>query len=148
MVLGMAFLRNVYVLNNYGDFVDGATESTADPYMQLLSTTTDLTLTRKEFAAARLRDKAAAKELKTYTPVSTLASSTQSESSITSASPAAADTPASTVSDTPDATITTTAPADSSSPDDMDMVKIGAAYRTNSSIFMTFICALALLVLV
>ncbi|EJU05521.1 acid protease [Dacryopinax primogenitus] len=39
MVLGMAFLRNTYTLMNYGDFVDSAADATAQPYVQLLSTT-------------------------------------------------------------------------------------------------------------
>jgi hypothetical protein len=32
-------VRNVYLLINYGDFVDGSTSTTANPYAQLLSTT-------------------------------------------------------------------------------------------------------------
>ncbi|KAF8073930.1 aspartic peptidase domain-containing protein [Lyophyllum atratum] len=38
MVLGMAFLRNVYVLMDYGDFIIGSDEIDA-PYIQFLSTT-------------------------------------------------------------------------------------------------------------
>jgi len=38
MVLGMAFLRNVYMLLNYGDFILGTDKKRA-PYVQLLSTT-------------------------------------------------------------------------------------------------------------
>lgn len=57
MVLGMAFLRNVYVLQSYGDFVDGNTTNTADPYVQLLSTTNNTALTHKEFVDVRLGGK-------------------------------------------------------------------------------------------
>ncbi|KAJ7758113.1 aspartic peptidase domain-containing protein [Mycena maculata] len=38
IIFGMGFLRNVYVLVNYGDFVTGAS-SKAEPYIQLLSIT-------------------------------------------------------------------------------------------------------------
>ncbi|KAH9179356.1 aspartic peptidase domain-containing protein [Lactarius sanguifluus] len=38
IILGMAFLRNAYLLINYGDYVDGA-NTKAQPYVQLLSTT-------------------------------------------------------------------------------------------------------------
>ncbi|PCH43782.1 acid protease [Wolfiporia cocos MD-104 SS10] len=38
MILGMAFLRNAYLLVNMGDFVDGSS-STAPPYVQLLPLT-------------------------------------------------------------------------------------------------------------
>lgn len=40
MILGMAFLRNAYLLIDFGDFVDGSSSSTADPYIQLLPITT------------------------------------------------------------------------------------------------------------
>ncbi|KAI0081265.1 acid protease [Panus rudis PR-1116 ss-1] len=36
MILGMTFLRNVYLLIDFGDFVDGSTNKN-DPYIQLLS---------------------------------------------------------------------------------------------------------------
>ncbi|KAI5122263.1 hypothetical protein M0805_007127 [Coniferiporia weirii] len=39
MILGMAFLRNVYLLIDFGDFVDGSASSIGDPYIQLLPTT-------------------------------------------------------------------------------------------------------------
>ncbi|KAH9969733.1 aspartic peptidase domain-containing protein [Russula dissimulans] len=39
-ILGMTFLRNAYLLVNYGDFVDGNTNTTrASPYLQFLSIT-------------------------------------------------------------------------------------------------------------
>lgn len=37
IILGMAFLRNAYLLINYGDYLDGA-KTKAPPYVQLLST--------------------------------------------------------------------------------------------------------------
>lgn len=36
--MGMSFLRNVYAVMNYGDWVDGSSD-TADPFIQLLPTT-------------------------------------------------------------------------------------------------------------
>ncbi|KAF9068530.1 aspartic peptidase domain-containing protein [Rhodocollybia butyracea] len=53
VILGMAFLRNVYLLINFGDFVDGSNTSVADPYIQLLSTT-NRTAAHLDFVNARL----------------------------------------------------------------------------------------------
>ncbi|KAH8113072.1 acid protease [Phellopilus nigrolimitatus] len=53
MILGMAFLRNSYLLINFGDFVDGSNSSVADPYIQLLSTT-DLASAHSDFVNTRL----------------------------------------------------------------------------------------------
>jgi len=53
MILGMAFLRNAYLLVDYGDFVDGST-STAAPYIQLLSTTNDSAAAHQDFVKVRL----------------------------------------------------------------------------------------------
>ncbi|KAH9069348.1 hypothetical protein EDB83DRAFT_2374659 [Lactarius deliciosus] len=39
VILGTSFLRNAYLLINFGDFVDGSVNTTADPYVQLLSIT-------------------------------------------------------------------------------------------------------------
>ncbi len=39
IILGMSFLRNAYMLINFGDFVDGALTKVGDPYIQLLSLT-------------------------------------------------------------------------------------------------------------
>ncbi|KAI0743537.1 acid protease [Daedaleopsis nitida] len=39
IILGMSFLRNAYMLINFGDFVDGALAKVGDPYIQLLSLT-------------------------------------------------------------------------------------------------------------
>ena len=46
-------VRNVYLLVNYGDFVDGNVNATASPYVQLLSTT-DPTAANADFVNARL----------------------------------------------------------------------------------------------
>ncbi|KAJ7636236.1 aspartic peptidase domain-containing protein [Roridomyces roridus] len=52
IIFGMAFLRNVYVLINFGDFVAGS-NSKADPYIQLLSIT-DLAQAHTDFVNERL----------------------------------------------------------------------------------------------
>ncbi|KAL5522149.1 hypothetical protein ACEPAF_2006 [Sanghuangporus sanghuang] len=52
-ILGMAFLRNTYLLIDFGDFVDGSNSSVADPYIQLLSIT-DLSAAHIDFVNARL----------------------------------------------------------------------------------------------
>ncbi|CDO77320.1 hypothetical protein BN946_scf184775.g10 [Trametes cinnabarina] len=39
IILGMSFLRNAYMLINFGDFVDGALAKVGDPYVQLLPLT-------------------------------------------------------------------------------------------------------------
>ncbi|KAI9508863.1 acid protease [Russula earlei] len=52
MILGMTFLRNVYLLVNYGDFVDG-TATKAPPYVQLLSVT-DPAAAHVDFVNTRL----------------------------------------------------------------------------------------------
>lgn len=46
-------MRNVYILINFGDFVDGSTSSVADPYIQLLPTTNPA-LAHADFVTARL----------------------------------------------------------------------------------------------
>ncbi|KAH9978210.1 aspartic peptidase domain-containing protein [Lactifluus volemus] len=53
MILGMTFLSNVYLLLNYGDFIDGSTSSTATPYVQILSTTNPADA-HSDFVATRL----------------------------------------------------------------------------------------------
>ncbi|KAF7348309.1 Peptidase A1 domain-containing protein [Mycena sanguinolenta] len=52
VIFGMAFLRNVYTLINFGDFVAGST-SKADPYIQFLSIT-DPATAHQEFVNVRL----------------------------------------------------------------------------------------------
>ncbi|KAF8263174.1 hypothetical protein EI94DRAFT_1598635, partial [Lactarius quietus] len=39
MIRGMAFLTNVYMLIDYGNFVDASMTATSNPYIQLLSMT-------------------------------------------------------------------------------------------------------------
>ncbi|GJJ15298.1 hypothetical protein Clacol_009574 [Clathrus columnatus] len=52
-IMGMAFIRNVYMLINFGDFVDGNPSNQKDPYMQFISTTTASTA-HKDFVDSRL----------------------------------------------------------------------------------------------
>ena len=49
-------VRNAYMLIDYGDFVDG-TSNTADPYIQLLSTTDDLAEAHQDFVKIRMGGK-------------------------------------------------------------------------------------------
>jgi hypothetical protein len=53
IILGMAFLRNAYMLTNYGDFLEGTTNK-GDPYLQLLSTTNDTAEAHSDFVNVRL----------------------------------------------------------------------------------------------
>ncbi|KAK0464237.1 aspartic peptidase domain-containing protein [Desarmillaria tabescens] len=55
MILGMSFLRNVYAVFNFGDFVGNGSDisNRGDPYIQLLSTT-DPTEAHSDFVTARL----------------------------------------------------------------------------------------------
>jgi hypothetical protein len=52
MIAGMAFLRNVYLLTNYGDFIDGDPGNIADPYIQMMGTTNTTTM-HSEFLVQR-----------------------------------------------------------------------------------------------
>ncbi|KAI0301931.1 aspartic peptidase domain-containing protein [Multifurca ochricompacta] len=56
LILGMAVLTNVYLLLNYGDFIDGSINNTANPFVQLLSTT-DPAAAHADFVATRLSGK-------------------------------------------------------------------------------------------
>ncbi|KAJ3988032.1 aspartic peptidase domain-containing protein [Lentinula detonsa] len=54
IILGMSFLRNVYALFNYGDFItDNNASARGDPYIQMLSTT-DLADAHSDFVNQRL----------------------------------------------------------------------------------------------
>ncbi|OBZ68699.1 putative aspartic-type endopeptidase CTSD [Grifola frondosa] len=53
MIFGMAFLRNAYAYINFGDFVDGSTNKTADPYIQLLSLTNNSAEAHSDFLKVR-----------------------------------------------------------------------------------------------
>ncbi|KAI0328918.1 acid protease [Cubamyces sp. BRFM 1775] len=46
-------VRNAYTYINFGDFVDGSTSSTADPYVQLLPTTNDTAEAHADFVRVR-----------------------------------------------------------------------------------------------
>ncbi|KZT70994.1 acid protease [Daedalea quercina L-15889] len=71
MILGMAFLRNAYLLVDLGDYVDGSTASTADPYIQLL-TLTNPAEAHKDFVDQRLggvdNTDSTAQKIKPYLP--------------------------------------------------------------------------------
>jgi hypothetical protein len=54
MILGMAFLRNVYMLNAFGIMALAEKNQSAQPYVQLLSTTNDSALAHSEFVSARI----------------------------------------------------------------------------------------------
>lgn len=47
-------MRNAYMLANFGDFVDGSTSKTADPYIQLLPLTQDMSEAHLDFVNVRL----------------------------------------------------------------------------------------------
>ncbi|KIJ48045.1 hypothetical protein M422DRAFT_28544 [Sphaerobolus stellatus SS14] len=53
MIMGMAFLRNAYMLINFGDFVDGNPAKQGQPFMQLLPTTT-ASAAHQQFVKSRL----------------------------------------------------------------------------------------------
>ncbi|KAK0504254.1 aspartic peptidase domain-containing protein [Armillaria luteobubalina] len=57
IILGMSFLRNVYTVFNYGDFVAGGNDTTirGHPYVQFLSTT-DPAEAHSDFVAVRLNN--------------------------------------------------------------------------------------------
>jgi hypothetical protein len=46
-------VRNVYALYNYGDFVDGLRNKTADPFIQFLPITSDTTEAHSDFISVR-----------------------------------------------------------------------------------------------
>ncbi|PCH39891.1 acid protease [Wolfiporia cocos MD-104 SS10] len=53
IIFGMAFLRNVYMLIDFGDFVDNATDTRDDPYIQLLSISNASASIHNEFVKLR-----------------------------------------------------------------------------------------------
>lgn len=53
IILGMSFIRNVYALFNFGDFIAGSTANRGDPYLQFLSTT-DPSEAHSDFVQVRL----------------------------------------------------------------------------------------------
>lgn len=48
-------VRNAYMLVNFGDFIDGKTDKVANPYVQLLSTTDDISEAHADFVNVRLK---------------------------------------------------------------------------------------------
>ena len=54
LILSLAFLRNMYLLIDFGDFVDGQDSKIADPYIQL-SPVTNMTDTHHDFVTVRRR---------------------------------------------------------------------------------------------
>ncbi|KAI0261787.1 aspartic peptidase domain-containing protein [Gloeopeniophorella convolvens] len=67
IILGMSFLRNAYLLIDFGDLVDGSANTTADPFVQLLSIT-DPALAHADFVNVRLNNASAAPPSTTFTP--------------------------------------------------------------------------------
>jgi len=64
-------VRSAYMLVNFGDFVDGRQDKVADPYVQLLPTTDDLTEAHNDFVQVRLKGIDSTKDqslLDTFTP--------------------------------------------------------------------------------
>ncbi|KAI0695469.1 aspartic peptidase domain-containing protein [Cytidiella melzeri] len=53
-ILGMGFLRNAYILINFGDFVEGSSSKTAAPFVQLLPLTQDMAQAHSDFVNVRL----------------------------------------------------------------------------------------------
>ncbi|KAH9933196.1 aspartic peptidase A1 [Epithele typhae] len=53
MILGMAFMRNVYALLDYGNFIDHSDVDQGDPFIQLLSLT-DVASAKQDFVQVRL----------------------------------------------------------------------------------------------
>ena len=49
-------VRNAYMLVNFGDFIDGKEDKVANPYIQLLPTTDDLSEAHKDFVQVRLKN--------------------------------------------------------------------------------------------
>ena len=60
-------VRNVYLLINFGDFVDGSMNTTADPYVQLLSTT-DPAAAHADFVSVRANYSATSAAYPAQTP--------------------------------------------------------------------------------
>lgn len=64
-------VRSAYMLVNFGDFIDGKQDKVADPYVQLLPTTDDLTEAHNDFVQVRLKGIDSTKDqslLDTFTP--------------------------------------------------------------------------------
>jgi len=71
LILGMSFLRNAYMLVNFGDFIDGKENKVANPYVQLLPTTDDIAEAHNDFVNTRLEGVDSTKDqslMDTFTP--------------------------------------------------------------------------------
>jgi hypothetical protein len=55
IILGMAFLKNVYMLNSFGTLATSAVASAGAPYTQMLSLTNDTNRAHEEFQEVRVR---------------------------------------------------------------------------------------------
>ncbi|GBE83097.1 hypothetical protein SCP_0501440 [Sparassis crispa] len=53
IILGMGFMRNVYALFDYGNFVENTSQDLGNPFIQLLSTT-NLSQAHQDFVTARM----------------------------------------------------------------------------------------------
>jgi len=53
MIFGMAFLRNVYMLIDFGDFIDNSTSQRGNPYVQLLSVSNNTAQIHSDFVSIR-----------------------------------------------------------------------------------------------
>lgn len=76
MILGMSFIRNVYALFNFGDFIAGSTSARGNPYLQFLSTT-DSAKAHSDFVQVRLQgdDTTGTQTLQAAVPSATSSSS-------------------------------------------------------------------------
>lgn len=80
MVLGMAFLRNAYLLIDFGSFVDGASSGTNAPYIQLLPVT-NASDTSRDFARVRLNNGTNVDELASHSTTTTATTTTTTSDS-------------------------------------------------------------------
>ncbi|KAG2155770.1 aspartic peptidase domain-containing protein [Suillus bovinus] len=85
MVLGMAFLRNAYLLIDFGSFVDGAPPGTNAPYIQLLPIT-NASDASVDFAQVRLGNGSSVDELTALTSHSSTTKTTTTTTTTTTTS--------------------------------------------------------------
>lgn len=85
MVLGMAFLRNAYLLIDFGSFVDGAPSGTNAPYIQLLPIT-DTSNASLDFVQVRLNNGSDANDLNSLASHSSTTTTTAKTTTTTTTS--------------------------------------------------------------
>lgn len=85
MVLGMAFLRNAYLLIDFGSFVDGAPSGTNAPYIQLLPIT-DTSDASLDFVQVRLNNGSDANDLNSLASHSSTTTTTTKTTTTTTTS--------------------------------------------------------------